>query len=154
MLRVDVGCLQPKDLHVSPRLRSSFDVPRNEDIWATMLESTWDRSTVTVVATTTGSISWLPASRPRRRSCSISDSSSVILPCSSATSFFPADSSSAILPRSTATSEMTMPSSDDDFSLFALPLSAILGSQEQLNAPKTSPTLRASVWRRSTEGGS
>ena len=101
--RVDVGWRNPKDLQVRPRLSSSRDVPRNEEIWVTMLVSMRDRSTVT--ATTTGSTSWLPSCRPRRRSCSFSDSSSEILRRSSV---------------------LTRPPPGDFFSLFPPPSSAIL----------------------------
>ena len=76
---------------MSPRFSSSRDVPRNEDIWVAMLESTRERSTVAATSTTTGNTSWLPSSRrPCRRSCSFSDSSLAIFPRSSANSWFPA----------------------------------------------------------------
>ena len=107
-LRVDVGWRHPKDLHVRPRLSSSRDMPRKDEIWVTMLVSTRDRSTV-AAGTTTGNTSWLPSSWwTRRRSCSI------------------LDSSSAFLLRSSATSAVTTTSSSAVFSLFTLPSSAIL----------------------------
>ena len=106
--RVDAGWRHPKDLHVSARLRSSRDVPRNEDIWVTILGSRRDRSTVVVTTRTTGSTEW--SHRPR--SFSFSDSSSAILRCSS-----------SFLRRSSA---FVVPPSLDVFGLFTPPYSAIL----------------------------
>ena len=107
---VDDGWRHPKDLHVRLRFSSSCDVPRYDEIWETMPVSMWDRSTLEVTTTskTTGSTSWLPSTcRTHRRTRS-----------------FP-DSRLAISPRTA----LTTPSSDDDFSLFALPPSAILPSR-------------------------
>ncbi|EJK47856.1 hypothetical protein THAOC_33398 [Thalassiosira oceanica] len=61
--RADVGWRHPKDLHVSARLSSSPDSPRNEVIWVKMSLPTRDRSTVAAAATGRSSIGGAPWSR-------------------------------------------------------------------------------------------
>ena len=77
----------PKDLHVKARLIRSCDVPKNEDMWATRLVSTRDRSTVAVTTTDSASCP------PRRSAFSASSKSSdlAFLPLSSAATTTPSE---------------------------------------------------------------
>ena len=152
-LSPDAGWRNPKDLHVSARLSSSRDVPRNEEVWATMLVSTRDRLIleVTTVSTskTTGSTSWLPSScRLRRRSRAFSNLSCSISGIRSRVSQGHSEkkivSSSAFLRRSSA---LTSPSSDVIFGLLSPLQSRRQMLRRRLSRPCVSVACRLVCWR-------